>query len=237
MTFAELKTMLQALGYGTDSDIAQGLFINEAYRRVARRRAWSWLRAGAVAAMIPGVMEYDWTSFTYQPGGPGSGSLAAAPPRRLESARLIDVTVNPSEVLPLRWLEPAAFNDARGSTSTSWGASEREVPTYWTRPSGAGVAIWRPPDLAYGLHINFIAPASTLSGVQVPLMPSDYHDVLVYEAAYLMATRQRDQIAMNEFRAERDAVLAQLEAEDSVAQSRDYERIGGKDIWRSLEVS
>lgn len=226
MNFAELKTALQALGYGTDSDTVQGLFINEAYRRIARRRAWSWLRSSATAAMVAGKIEYPWADF----------GLGTDPPRRLESARIIDAAVNPPDVLPLRWLDPPVFTNIRGSLSTTWPTSERDTPEFWTRAdSNSGIAVWPPPVAAHMLHLNYIAPVSVLAGTDAPAMPRDYHDAIVYEAAWLMASRQRDQLMMNEMRAERDAVLAELVAEESVAQTNDYERVGGKEIWLGLE--
>lgn len=226
MTFEELKAMFRGLGgYGSDDDSVHDLFINEAYRRICRRRAWSWLRSTATATMTPGVIEYTWANF----------GIAADPPRRLHGARLVDSTVSPPEILPLTWMEPEQFRDARGDTTTTWPPSDREEPVWWTRIAGTGVAVWWPPDLAYKLVLSYTAPAETLSAGVTPRMPRDYHDAIPYEAAYQMAARQRDQIALTEFRAERDAILAQLEAEDSVGQTQSYEQIGGKEIWQSLE--
>lgn len=224
-TFLEMRTMLQALGYGTDSATVQGLFINEAVRRISRRRAWSWMRSSATVVLTPGQIEYTWANLGISPA-----------PRRLESARLIETAATPPGVWPLKWLSPQGFNDRRGAPATTWPASERELPSYWSRPTSAGIAVWWPPDLAYTLQLNYFATATALvADGDAPPGPPDYHDVYVYEAAWLMASRQRDQVMLTEMRAERDAVLAQLEAEESVAQMHDYERIGGKEIWTGME--
>jgi hypothetical protein len=109
------------------------------------------------------------------------------------------------------------------------------MPTWWTRIANTGVAVWWPPDLGYTFQLNYTAPAAVLTGAVEPAMPRDYQDVIVYEAAYLMAVRQRDQVAITEMRAERDAVLAGLEAEDSLAQLKDSEKVGGSEIWTGME--
>ena len=54
------------------------------------------------------------------------------------------------------------------------------------------------------------------AGTDTFAMPSDYHDVVVYEAAWMQAVRQRDQVAITEFRAERDAVLAEMTADGTL---------------------
>lgn len=221
MTFTEMKSMLQALGYGTDSDTQQGLLINSAYRRICNRRAWSWLRSNATTTLTPGTREYTWTDF----------GISSNPPRRLESLRIIDATVSPSDVIPLIFLDPQEFDKFAGYPTAVWPVSERDIPTYWTRRGNVGVALWSPPDLAYVAHLAYTAPAAVLSGVGEPAMPRDFHDAIVYEAAHAMALRQRDTGAIQEMRAERDYWLTQLEAEDSVA-SQSRERVAGQDLWR-----
>lgn len=227
MTFAELKTQLQALGYGTDSDTVQGLVINAAYRKIARSKPWWWLRTEATVQLTPGQIDYTWTSL----------GISSNPPRRLESARLIDTTVSPATVLPLKWITPQQFNDFRGALATTWPASERETPQWWTRLGGSspGISVWAPPDLAYTFHLNYTGPAAVLSGAGEPAMPRDYHDVIVWEAAYAMAVRQRDAVMIAEARSERDQILHEMRAEDNAAQLRDYERVGGKEIWTDLD--
>lgn len=222
MDFAELKTLLRALGYGSADDTIQGLMVNEAYRRVGRRRAWSWLRAEASLVLTPGTSEYTWTDFGIDQ------------PRRLESARLIDTNLF-DEPQPLKWLEPQSYSNLRGDPSTVWTTVEWDEPEWWTRTGSTGIGLWYPPDSGYTLSLAFFENVPTLTDGDTPVMPSDYHDVIVYEAAYWMAMRQRDQIAITEMRAERDSVLAQLEAEDSVAQLQTTEHMGGKEIWESME--
>jgi len=222
-TFAELKTQLQSLGYGTDGDTIQGIWINEAYRRVARRRSWSWLRATASKVLIPGTRSYTWSDF----------AISNAP-RRLESLRLVDTTVFPVEVWSLDYLDPKQMDDIQGNLAAAVATSERELPRWWTRVANTGISLWAPPDLAYTAYLAYSASVTPLSaGGDTPIFNRDYHDVLVYEAAYQAAERQRDTVALEQFRAERDLVLSEMEADDSVAQLQSYEKIDGPD-WNAM---
>jgi len=215
-TFAELKLQLQDLGYGTGDDAIQGRAINEAWRRIGRERAWSWLRTVETATTAIGLVEYSFAG--------NFGITTAAMPRRLESLRLVE-NLTPTELWPLAYVDPSSMSDVRGALTTPLTAELYEMPDRWTNAPD-GIVVWPPPDQSYELVLAYTRAVPALTApTDTPIMPVDYHDAIVYEAAWLLASRQRDQVMMGEMRAERDAVLAGLRAEDSVQQSGSYERI------------
>lgn len=213
MLLSELRTLMQGLGYGTDTVAAQNVLLQQAYQQICTKRPWHWLRVVFSMTSTYGVSYVDLiTSLTYDP-------------RRLHSVAVRDTTVTPQLIYPLDYWTPQKMKENKGYGLT-WPASEYDLPEAWSWYRDVGntqvLHLWRPPDLAYAVDIELTRPANTLSETPIsgePYMPEDYQPLIVFEAILMMALRQRDRSFIDFATTQRDDMLRIMEHEDSVQQT------------------
>ena len=171
MNLAQIRTAIQALGYGTDTVAQQNLFINTTYHEVYAGDRWPFLEKQANAYFLTlgnGVFDYV---------GAGTTDLI-----EFDSVRLAP------GIGCLENIEPQDMRDLETSSS----ATELGQPAKWSQIAGM-LHVWPAPDQAYQLYIDYIyAPPDLVADADTPVIPVEFHDVLVYGAAKMIALRERD---------------------------------------------
>lgn len=171
LTLGELKTMIQARGYATDTSAQQTTMIRETLRELYGERRWKFLAGTS-------------TAFTLALGTPTItlGSLGRG--IMLDSVRLArSTTVDGGS---LKYLDPVAL--AR-KLNEDW---ETGRPQYWSR-RGDTLTVYPRPDAAYALALDYQAlttlPSSDGDSI---IWPETHAQVIVWAVVQQLAYRQRD---------------------------------------------
>lgn len=211
MTLAQLRTALQARGYGTDTATVQTECINAAYRKVCGDTRWEWLVETALAtALTPGVQ------------------LISGLPADVVHLKTLLFTFDDVDYYP-EYLPIDQFQ--RLSTQYGWLPNEgRGVPQYWTRRgwlSGAPELIVGPyPDQAYVPVLVYVKdPADLSADGDIPAMPPTYHDILVDGALAEMGARHRDWAMHDRYKAEFNHGVARMRAQLGLDQQQTSEQV------------
>jgi hypothetical protein len=131
MIRSDIKTALQALGYGTDTDTQQNEAISSTVRRVAGMHRWPWqelhVATGALAV--------------------GASTVTSVPTDvlHLDSVRAESGT---------NYIEPAWMN-AQDLRSALHIDRDNGVPENWTRHAGS-VLVYPRADLAYTITMDYV---------------------------------------------------------------------------------
>lgn len=191
MTRAEIKTALQALGYGTDTDTVQNTLIDQAYREVAGSRTWSWLE---------GIQ----TNATLAVGDNTVNALATD----------IDTVNDVFIELGSTYLAPLTEMDAEELLRRAHEDRTNDIPLYYAQYEGS-LFVHPRPDQVYTITIHYHkVPTMPTGDSWVPPFPDTFHEVLVYGALKQMAFRQRDWSAFNVADATFRMILRQMGAAD-----------------------
>jgi hypothetical protein len=211
MTLAQLRTSLQAKGYGTDSATAQTEMINSVYRRLAGKRRWPWMEAQATTATIAGTTNY---------------SVAAITDWLHPDAVRIEIS---TEYPVLQYVDPQELRSLAHSDRA------RGVPQYWTYARGQ-LHVWPAPDRAYTLTIDYTKdPPDLTADADTPVFAATYHDVLVWAAAKEITFRQRDWGAYQYAKQEYDERLAEMERAYGVRQRQTSGKIKDSGFYSQFD--
>lgn len=195
MTLAQLRTALQAKGYGTDSATAQTELINSVYRRLAGRRRWKWTEAQNTSIVtVAGTSAYALTGIT---------DFLHPDAVRIEVG---------TEYLPMEYMDYEELRDRQHADR------DRGVPEFWTIGRGQ-LLLWPTPERVYTVTVDYTKDPPDLSADgDTPIFPATYHDILVWGAIKEISFRQRDwgahQYATKEF----DDRLMEMEREYGIRQ-------------------
>lgn len=212
MNRGQLRTRLQALGYGTDTATAQNEMLNAAYETVAGLRRWPWL-------------EHDDATFATTAGVffVSLGGVFSEPLMWVDAVRLQQGTT----YLDLEYLPPQEFRSLQHVDR------DQGVPQYWTEIKNE-LRFFPCPDRAYTLWIDYIKrPALMDDDTDTPLFDSEFHEVLVWHAAAQMGYRERDlasaDFAQNQF----DRQLASMMGAYGVRQRQTAREVPhNRNKWR-----
>lgn len=209
-TLAELRTAVQARGYGTDTATAQTEFIRAALRRIYGMRRWRFLEdSDATVSTVAGTPTVALPSGT----------------REVDSVRLADA----AGTLDLEWVPEQRL--------LTWEAEDGVTgpPEAWTR-QGDLIRFWPTPDKAYTVEMErIIRPTLPSADSDTVTFPDEWTDVIVAWAASRMATRQRDWPAANEFRQEYRDHLAEMVAALGTDQRQNPARVENWRGWAEAE--
>lgn len=169
---SDLLSAVQALGYSSDTQAQQVQFINDTYREVCGQKRWPFLEAqDSSISTVTGVPGYSLSAIT-----PGISRMDAV--RIQQSA--IQAYWNTD------YKEPQYFRDLENMDRTPG------IPQFWT-VINQQLRFYPVPDGIYNVLIDYIVEVTPLvATTDVPLLPTDYHDLLVWGAIRSIAFRERD---------------------------------------------
>lgn len=206
MTRAEIKTLIQAAGHGTDTDAAQNEAIRAAFNELAGMRQWSWLetvQTDATTTIGDNTVDgLDTDINTVNEVFLTLGSDAYAPLIRIDSAEL------------LRKANEDTVND---------------VPIWYAEYDG-GLLVHPRPNQAYTVTVHYIqVPAEPSGDAWVPPFDANFHYVLAWGALRYLSFRQRDWSAYNMATAEFRMGVREMAQADN--RGSDSDRVEPWDGW------
>lgn len=169
MNLGEIRTAVQAHGYGSDTASQQNGFINAAGREITGERRWWWREAQNNSLTMTA----------------GTATLSTASIADLLDIDAVRLTYG-SEYYDLDYAAP---QDLRTQVHL---ARDPGIPQFWSFVNG-GLLFWPYPDRAYTVSIDYLKDWTDLSADgDEPAFPAIYHDVLVQHAVGELARRERD---------------------------------------------
>lgn len=168
-TLADLQAAIQARGVGADTATVQTILINATGRTVTLMRRWRWREATA--------------NLTAALGNP---SVDLTPLANFQDIDAIRLSASAQDNSDLTYWEPLKLRERLQIDQTN------ARPRHWTRYAG-GVLVYPRPDMAYTLPCDYLTQWTDLVNAgDVPVLPVEYRDLLVYGPLMDMAERERD---------------------------------------------
>jgi hypothetical protein len=210
MTRAEIKTSVQALGYGTDTDTAQNEAINSTIRRIEGFKRWPWQEVESTAITLAIAAK----------------TLAGVPADLLhvDAVRLVNGTTkyepifrSPQEVRRL------LHNDTDNGT-----------PRYWTKYAGS-IYIYPRGDAAYTGTLDYIKdPTDLTADGSSPILPATYHDCVKWGVVAQLAFRERDWAAAGQAEKMYALSFAEMNAAIGLRERQNATHITRSSHWSQI---
>lgn len=211
MTLAELRTALQALGYGTDTDAQQMIFLNAAYREVTSGDRWPFLE------------KQDFSLVTTA-GTPRYSIGTLTDFAQIDAVRLSDTFASYN----MENVPPQTMRDLETQDGVTW-----DTPIKWSIIAEL-IHLWPTPDRQYSILIDYIyKPPDLVADGDIPAIPSQYHDVLVFGAAKYMAQRSRDIYSANFWDSEYQRKLQKMRQSYLLRQRQTSSKVRESGMWDS----
>ena len=212
MNLSQLVNSVYALGYNfvqtaDDPTNPANVALNSVYRDVCGRERWPFLEKTASAgSTVAAVNTYPLSTLTDL--------------RQVDAIRLTDSSgVN----YDLRNMAPQDFK-AQTFEATSLPITTG-LPVCWTQYAGS-ILFFPPPDGVYTIVVDYIVqPAALVSLTDVPIIPTQWHDILVWGAAHELAFRERDWIGRNDSLNTFTQRLANMSSEYRLMQRQTSSRV------------
>lgn len=172
MNLGQILTAQEELGYGTDTQTARTSMTNSCARRVYALRRWPFLKVlGATGpVLVAGTESYD-------------VSAILTDLQYIDGISLDHATGTDYD---LEYLDNEAFRELRRVDAT------RETPLWWTA-TGKTVYLYPTPNAVFTIKVDYLQkPAALVSAGDVPALPEEYHDILVWGGLVEMTFRERD---------------------------------------------
>lgn len=209
MNLTALQAAIQAKGYTTDTASQQIAFINEAYREICGMARWPFLEAqDSSLSTVAGTSAY---------------SLPFTDWRNLDAVRIAIPATEQYD--NLRYLPVQDFRE--------YEHIDRDIstPYYWTFYANQ-LHFYPVPDAVYTVTIDYIIePADLAAGTDVPLIPAQYHDVLVWGAVESLAYRERDWLGRQFAEQKKEMMLKRLEEEYFIRQRQTASHVKKSGYW------
>lgn len=215
MNLGQLQTQIQDRGYSIDTATAQADIIASVYRRICAERRWWWLekRDQTTIQTIIGTPNYNTTGIT-----------------DLREINEVRIQGNPATVqnsFDLRYMPPTEMH----ANVHMW--RDNGIPEYWSQ-AGNQLWLWPYPDLVYQTVIDYIyQPPDLVNSTDIPVMPVQFHDVLIWGAIRELTFRERD--VFNHRTADgifQDALM-QMRKEQGVRQRQSSRYVGRSGLYDS----
>lgn len=217
---SELRTRLQALGYGTDTATQQNAALNAAQRLIIGLRRWQFQESTITRSLLANVNVLDLSSETT------FSDIDAV--TILDGTDRLEVTPEDDQTFRHRQWE------YQGSTGT---------PIYWSR-YGDTIKLEPKTDKAYTVELDVLLLAADMSAdANRTLVPARYADVIVWGAIQWMAIRQRDNATESYAEQQYSKIvramlsaypLGQRQGQTHVQRSGHWTSLGGGTVqWRA----
>lgn len=197
MQLSEILANLQALGYDTDTEAQQIIFINDTYREVNGKQRWPWHE------------KFDNSlSTSYNQNIYSLASLTDL--RSIDAVRLEQTAFQ--NYLNLDYTEPQEMRrhehmDRLPAPPSKWSIIDENLH------------LWPYPDGTYTIDIDYIiTPPELLLPTDTSVWPDDYDDILVWGAVRSIAYRERDWLGRNFAQQEFETRLIRMQQEVQVRQ-------------------
>lgn len=140
-------------------------------------RNWKWMRASVQGQVtVAGGMAYTIDDLLNVASGTTSFKRWR-PSSRYYRPTAFDPS-NPGNIWEMKWVEYDNWRSMFLSGSTTAGP-----PQFWSISDNGTVAVGPTPDKSYGVNFEYVKGLQTLvNDVDIPLMPEDYHMLLVWGA-------------------------------------------------------
>lgn len=200
MNLSEIRDTLQAHGYATDTATAQNLVINSVYRAVLAHRRWPWLQKQASLTLSADASTIDLSSVTDL--------------RDIDALRVADQD------------DPQYANLQELRSWSVPNSTVRGYPLLWSQPAPTTLEVYPPADRAYDVTIDYIyTPPALSDDADVPVIPEQHHDVLVYGAIARMAIRERDASVRQLMSVDYELALRALTSASAVRQRQSTSQV------------
>lgn len=169
-TLADLQASIQARGVGPDTASVQTILINSVGRKVTLMRRWRWREATANLTTVV-----------------GNPSVALAPlGTNMQDIDAVRLSVSAQDNDDLVYMDPGKLRNNLQIDQTN------DRPRFWTRYAG-GLLVYPRPDIVYTLPTDYLTKwVDLVNPTDVPVLPEEYRDLLVYGPLMDMAERERD---------------------------------------------
>jgi hypothetical protein len=207
---SSLLSDLQQRGYASDTAAAQIILLNSSYRRVCAYRRWPWLESQTASiATVNGTSAYNLSTI--------------ADFLFLDAVRSEQGT----NYYELEYKDPQTFRTLQHNYR------DRSTPEYWTR-EGEQIKIWPTPDGIYTLTIDYIKrPTDLANDTDVPLIPVNYRDILIWGAIMELTFRERDTYTYQLAEQQYQGRLNEMMAEYGLSQRQTASEVGRSDYYAS----
>ena len=212
MNLGELRTNVYDLGYEQLDDRVDRA-LNRVYRRVLGMWRWDFLCDTATDDIAAGDGDVDLPSDF----------------KRVDALYLYDAQGAQIDFtfLPYTQFQEVSFGDD-GS------AAAEGVPEWWSE-RGNQIVFYPRADAVYSISIEYVLHAPDLDqDTDEPLLPVEYHDVLVYGAAAELAARERDGQSYAILSGAHTTRLAEMIAEHGVRQRQNARQVKRSKFWSSI---
>ena len=175
MNLAALQAAVQAKGYGTDTVAFQTQFINETYRTVCGSQRWTFLeKQDSTLVTVVGTEGY---------------TLPMTDWRSIDAVRISIPAAQ--QYNDLDYKSTQEFRDLVHLDRST------DTPSCWTYINQQ-LHFYPIPDNTYKVYIDYCyEPPDLAAAGDIPVIPVQYHDVLVWGGVDGMTFRERDWIGQN----------------------------------------
>lgn len=212
-TLANLKSAVQAHGYGADTTAQQTTFAQTALRRLYGQRRWRFLRkTNSTLTIAASASTVSLATITDRQTG------------KLEAVRLLPVVAGDTLTLEeLPWEELRELDAADITTGR---------PQYYARQDDSTIQVWPRSDAAYTVQVDYISlPTLPAADGDTITWPDEYQDVLVWAIIRALAYRQRDWFSTPSADAEYAQRLDEMVQAQSLNGSNSPARMSHWDGW------
>lgn len=223
-TIGDVKTGVQARGYGSDTAVIQSALINAGIRRITNMRRWRWNKNTSTTTVTVGnsVILLDSLSVQFD---------------RVDAVRFQDTAGTYGG--NLEYMEPETLNELQQRFLGDTGE-----PRYWTFTSDTNspmIEFFPRTDKSYTFTVSGVRgpqtsdqPDGTIcfsSGAPEPL-----REALTYYVCAELAARQRDWNAVRYWKDEYQSVITEIIRAEGIAQRQSPQEIGRWDGWENVAM-
>lgn len=204
MNLAEIRNTIQAHGYSPDTTAAQNVLVNQIYREVLNHRRWPWLRRTAVLPLSAGSTALDLSTL---------------------------VNLRDVDAIHLGGLQDPLALDLEDLRSQRPVFTANGCPRAWAR-FGSSLEILPAADRDYDVTVDYIySPPPLVDDADVPVIPAEHHDILVYGAISRLGIRERDTNVRQLLREDYISALAALRSAAGFEQRQTSRQVGQSGIY------
>lgn len=203
----DILEAVRASGFETDQDERSLIFLNAEQRALIADHRWRFMLVTSTAATVANQADY---------------TLPTSPPiMHLESIRLS--TPGDQQLPELEWTDSEHIL-ALAAVDPSLHAMVQ--PYLWSDIDPATIKLYPTPISPGTLTIRYLRTVVDLvDPTDIPMVPTEYLDVLRAGVCSQLAARERDWMAADKFRAEADARTAAMKGQYGLRQRQNAHRV------------
>lgn len=213
-SLSALRQAVQDQGYGSDLASEQNGWLNSEYRSIAGLRRWKWLEERATTTTTAGVAAVTLTG-------------VAPDMRNLDVVRLADSGGNEMHLdhKPTNWVQDKIH---RFNQLTDQGA-----PRWWAYFAGQ-LWLYPIPDGVYTVTFDYTKNVTAMvSDSDVPIIPEEYDDILVWGAVARNSVRQNNWLTRDYADAQKQMLINRMLDQDTMEQRQNTDEVEWTGMWDS----